>query len=161
MRRTTAPRIEFIEFLSRKLCAPSERAASQRCVRRFLNAISIACSIQRPGFKDVNLPNAPIGSPEFCAAYFAALRGENVAQVASIAATSAGSVNAVVAQFFEKADSFKVLKPSTQKLRRALLNKFCKAHGDKPFAQIDRDYIDRLFNAMPSPVALCCSRCVR
>jgi hypothetical protein len=41
---------------------------------------------------------------------------------------------------------------STRKLRRSLLTNFCRAHGDKQIAQLDRKYIERLLQAMPTLV---------
>jgi integrase len=94
-----------------------------------------------------------IGSPEFMAAYHAALRGEQPTQaVAAVTArTGPGTINAAVALYLDS-NAFMQLSPSTRVLRRSILKKFCGLVGDKPIALLDRKYIERLLQDMPSPV---------
>jgi integrase len=107
---------------------------------------------RRPGQSgSISLPTT-IGSSEFDAAYAAAVHGQNVEQAAATTRTGGlGSINATVAQYFDSS-AFTVLGTGTQGLRRGLLNKFCRAHGDKRIATLDRKYIERLLQDMPTPV---------
>jgi integrase len=106
---------------------------------------------RRPGQNgSISLPTT-IGSSEFDAAYAAAVHGQNVAQAAATTRSGLGSINATVAQYLDSS-AFTVLGTGTQGLRRGLLNKFCRAHGDKRIATLDRDYIERLLQDMPTPV---------
>jgi integrase len=94
-----------------------------------------------------------IGSPEFMLAYHAALRGEQPAQVvaAVTARTGPGTINAAVAQYLDS-NAFMQLGESTRALRRSILKKFCGLVGDKPITLLDRKYIERLLQNMPTPI---------
>jgi hypothetical protein len=81
---------------------------------------------RRRGYSSVRLPGL-IGSPEFMAAYHAALRGEQpAAAVAEMTArTGPGTINAAVALYLDS-NAFMQFGKSTRALRRSILKKFCE-----------------------------------
>src|SRR5262245_39343290 len=87
---------------------------------------------RRAGFKQVPLPGLP-WSPEFMAAYEAAMRG-TIAAPGEIGAsrTAAGTVDAMVAQYLDcsqkSTSPFKTLAPETQRTRRNILENFRERH---------------------------------
>ncbi len=94
---------------------------------------------RRPGRKSVRLPGLP-GSPEFMAAYNAALMGgaaHDVETHVEIGAsrTVDGTVHALVGAYLDcsprSTSPFKTFAPSTQRKRRNLLESFRNDHGDK------------------------------
>jgi integrase len=107
---------------------------------------------RRRGYPSARLPGS-IGSAEFLAAYHACLRGEHPAPaIAEMKARSGpGTINAAVAQYLDS-NTFMRFGDSTRALRRSILKQFCRLVGDKPIAPLDRKYIDRLLQSLPSPV---------
>jgi len=90
---------------------------------------------RREGFKQVPLPGLP-WSPEFMAAYEAAMRGSTAPPVEIGASrTVAGTVNAIVAQYLDcspkSTSPFKTLAAETQRTRRNILENFRERHGSK------------------------------
>lgn len=86
---------------------------------------------RRPGQPKIPLPGSP-GSREFEAAYHAAFAG--IARKPVGANRSApGSVGAAVAAYYGD-NAFLSLKPSTQKMRRAILERFRADFGAQPLA---------------------------
>jgi integrase len=90
---------------------------------------------RRAGFKQQPLPGLPY-SPEFMAAYEAALNGgdQPVIEIGA-ARTVGGTVNALVAAYLDcsakSTSPFKAAAPETQRTRRNILENFREAHGDK------------------------------
>jgi integrase len=84
-------------------------------------------------------------SPQFMAAYEAAL----VAPSAEVGRKRIrpGSVAAAVASYFGSSE-FSRLKPATQRVRRALLEKFRREHGDKPIAVLPREFVEKMLRQM-------------
>jgi len=83
------------------------------------------------------LPGVP-GSPEFMAAYNAALGGTPVPPPASSAPARTHTVNELVAAYLDGPQSpFGTLSPVTQRTRRYIFERFCAAHGDKRTHVID------------------------
>jgi hypothetical protein len=107
---------------------------------------------RRRGYPSARLPGS-IGSAEFLAAYHSCLRGEHPAPaIAEMKARSGpGTINAAVALYLDS-NAFMHFGKSTRALRRSILKKFCELVGDKPLALLNRKYIDRLLQSMPSPV---------
>jgi hypothetical protein len=93
---------------------------------------------RRRGYPHVRLPGL-IGSPEFMAAYHAALRGEQSAgAIAEMAArTGPGTINATVGQYLGS-NAFMQFGDSTRALRRSILKRFCKLVGELPIAPLNR-----------------------
>ena len=88
---------------------------------------------RRPGSKQIRLRGVP-GSQEFMDAYQAALDGQTAPE-RQIGAkrTRPGTVNAAVVGYYTCL-AFRSLAPSTQKMRRAILERFREDHGDKRIA---------------------------
>lgn len=100
---------------------------------------------RRPGFKLVPLPGLP-WSPEFMAAHEAA---RNAAQPVQIGAsrTEPGSVGDAVARYLGSA-AFVQLAPSTQAMRRAILERFRAEHGDKRIHKLQDEHVARLIGKL-------------
>ena len=107
---------------------------------------------RRRGYPSVRLPGS-IGSAEFLAAYHACLRGKQpVPAIAALTGrTGPGTINAAVAQYLDS-NAFMQLGEGTRALRRSILKKFCELVGDKPLVLLDRKYIERLLQNIPSPI---------
>lgn len=96
---------------------------------------------RRPGFKRIPLPGAP-GSDEFMAAYQLAVAGQVPRTEIGMAKTKPGSVNAAVIGYYNSL-AFQSLAPGTQKMRRAILERFRAEHGDKRIALLPPEFIAR------------------
>src|SRR5262249_7793911 len=55
------------------------------------------------------------------------------------------SIDALVASYYELI--FPTLKPSTQQMRRGILDRFCAEHGDKPVADIEHHHVTAILAA--------------
>jgi len=93
---------------------------------------------RRPGLPRVKLPGLP-GSDEFMEAYRAALAGMPIEIGAS--RSGAGSVSAAIAPYYNSTEFKDALAPSTQAMRRAILERFCEQHGDKPIGLLPTKFI--------------------
>jgi integrase len=83
---------------------------------------------RRPGYKSVALPGSPF-SPEFVAAYTAAMAGEPAPQRNVAASRSPqGSVNAAIVAYYTD-PTFTDLAAGTRKMRRAILENFRQDQG--------------------------------
>jgi integrase/recombinase XerD len=96
--------------------------------------------------------NGDPASPEFQAAYHAALRGERPGQ--AIAAVTArggtGSVKDALEGYFNSATFRDDYSSSTQALRKSVLNGLGKLVGNLPLAGMDRAYVERWLEASAS-----------
>jgi hypothetical protein len=83
-----------------------------------------------------------VGSAEFMDAYRRALAGE-VAPIfeTPLRASKPGSVSAAVAAYLDSID-FGGLALATQRDRRAILDRFREAYGEKSFAGLERKHVD-------------------
>jgi integrase len=97
---------------------------------------------RRPGFNSVKLEGLP-WSPGFMAAYEAALRDDNKASIGE-ARTLPGTVNAVVIAYLQHPSFTDALAKVTQQNRRAILENFRKDHGDKRFALMHADALQKI-----------------
>lgn len=90
---------------------------------------------RRSGQSKVRL-RGPIGSPEFLADYKNAAAGfsKSTAETPKAGAMVAGSIKGLCVDYYKSA-MFRELDPRTQKVRRAILERFCqhKGDGDKPY----------------------------
>lgn len=93
---------------------------------------------RRPGLPRVKLPGLP-GSDEFMEAYRAALAGMPIEIGAS--RSIVGSVSAAIAAYYNSTEFKDALAPSTQAMRRAILERFREAHGDKPIGLLPTKFI--------------------
>jgi integrase len=101
---------------------------------------------RRPGYKQVPLPGLP-GSPEFIAAYEAALLGDTAPHIEIGAGrVKPGSVAAAVSGYVSSMD-FANLAEGTQRERRFILERFRAEHGDKGIATLQRQHLERMIAA--------------
>lgn len=101
--------------------------------------------LRQPGRKKAPLPGLPY-SQEFMDAYTAALN--NAAPVIIGASRSApGSVAEAVARYLGST-AFATLAPSTQAMRRAILERFRVEHGDKRLAKLKPEHVARLIGKL-------------
>jgi hypothetical protein len=94
--------------------------------------------LRQPGLKEIPLPGLP-WSPEFMAAYEAGTKGDwNAVQIGSNK-TVPGTVNAAIVSYYNLSLEFKGMAPGTQKMRRAILERFREEHGDKRVALVHEE----------------------
>src|SRR5215467_11956101 len=89
------------------------------------------------------LPGLP-WSPEFMAAYEDALAGQLV-QVGSTR-VKPGTIRALAISYYNSL-GFRSLKPSSQAIYRRIIDRFCREHGDKRAATLQREHIVKLMAA--------------
>jgi integrase len=94
---------------------------------------------RRAGFRRVPLPGLP-WSPEFMAAYEAALKGEAAAIEIGASRTKPGSVDDAVVRYC-KSTAFQSLAPATQDGRRTYLERFRREHGDKQIKMLGSEHV--------------------
>ena len=99
---------------------------------------------RRPGFPRTKLPGLP-GSPEFMRAYEAALEGP-CREIGS-KRTKPGSLNVAIIGYYTSLE-FRSLAAGTQAMRRAILERFRRAHGDKPIALLPPKFIAHVLSNM-------------
>lgn len=100
---------------------------------------------RRAGSPATPLPGAP-GSPEFVAAYSAALAGF-VAVRGPERVAAAGSVSQAIAEYYAH-NSFLALALGTRQHRRAILERFRAEHGDKRLAMLEPRHVEKMLGAM-------------
>jgi integrase len=86
-------------------------------------------------------------SEDFMRQYAAALEGVQ-AQASNLGAarTKPGSFNALCVSYY-RSPEFRGLKASTQTVRRNIIERFRREHGDKPIARIERKHIKDIIGA--------------
>lgn len=94
---------------------------------------------RRPGFKKVRLPSDP-GSPEFMAAYHAAMSGHTIERQPSLRQSAPGTVSAAITAYYLD-NSFLAFAPGTRKMRRAILERFRAEDGDKRLAMMEQKHV--------------------
>lgn len=95
--------------------------------------------VRRRGFKSIPLPGLP-WSPEFMAAYEAAMAGQGPRREIGVSRTKTGSISALVVKFYRSAE-WVGLAPSTQVTYRGILERFRSEYGDKPVALLQREHV--------------------
>jgi integrase len=95
---------------------------------------------RRPGFPRKPLPGLP-WSPEFMEAYERALAGQ--AQQAGSAKVLPGTMRALAVSYFQSVD-FRSMKANSQSVRRNIIDRLCREHGDKRAAMLHREHIVKL-----------------
>jgi integrase len=98
---------------------------------------------RRPGFKRTPLPGLP-WSPEFMAAYEDALAGQLV--LVGSTRVKPGTIRALAISYYNSL-GFRSLKPSSQAIYRRIIDRFCREHGDKRAATLQREHIVKLMAA--------------
>ena len=108
---------------------------------------------RRKGFPGVELPvNGDPASPEFQAAYHAAMRGERQDHALAMVAARGGSgtVKDAIERYLNST-AFRTYSPSTQGLRRPILKTFLRPGvGNLPLAKMDGRYIERWLETAPT-----------
>jgi len=105
---------------------------------------------RRPGFKSVPLPVTPYNSPEFEAAYQAAMSGEAPDQSIGANRTKPGTFNALIVSYYNST-AFHNLAAETQRTRRNILERFRTAKtstgiiiGDARIADLKRHRVEKM-----------------
>lgn len=101
--------------------------------------------LRRRGQKEVPLPGMP-WSTEFMDAYEAAL-GSATPVAIGAQRSAPGTVAEAVARYFASA-AFANLAPSTQSMRRAILERFRTEHGEKRFVKLQPEHVGRLISKL-------------
>src|SRR5688572_3750305 len=92
--------------------------------------------LRRPGVKRVPLTGLP-WSPEFMAAYEAAMAGETASRTeVGSSRTKPGSFSALVVAYYRSAD-FARLSDSTKTTYRGIIERLRADYGDKPIAKLE------------------------
>ena len=109
--------------------------------------------LRRPGHKKVRLPGLP-WSPEFMAAREAALNGEWIKPEmgSGLRRIVAGTVNAAIVSYYQTSAFKDGLAESSQKMRRAILERFREEHGDKRIALMHKGALQTILDKK-SPAA--------
>jgi integrase len=100
---------------------------------------------RRRGFKKTPLPGLP-WSPEFMAAYEAALAGQDKIEIGA-GRTKPGTMRALAVSYYNSATFRADLKPNSQATYRSLIDPFCREHGDKNVAGLRREHVIKLMAA--------------
>src|SRR5262249_12815771 len=98
---------------------------------------------RRAGFQARPLRGLPYGS-EFMADYDAAVAGQPLPVGAS--KVRPGTMLALAISYFASPE-FRVLRLSTQRAYRGIIDRLCRAHGDKRVADLRRDHVVKLMAA--------------
>jgi integrase len=101
--------------------------------------------LRRKGQPRIALPGLP-GSPEFAEAYHAALANPAPREIGADH-SPLGSLSAAIASYYGD-HSFLALAPITQKNRRAILERFRKAHGDNPLRELAQKHMTAILGKM-------------
>jgi len=104
---------------------------------------------RRRGQPRVQLPGLP-GSPEFMAAYQAAFSAAPA--VIGTSRSKAGSVSAAIASYYAS-PAFKGLAPSSQGVRRSVLEAFRRDQGNLMIAAMPKKFITTMLDAMKPSAA--------
>jgi integrase/recombinase XerD len=102
---------------------------------------------RRPGHKAVALPGLP-GSADFMDAYQAALAGAAPPLDIGASRTKTGTINAAIIGYYAHTSFTEGFAPETQKMRRAILERFRAEHGEKRIALSQRRHIVKLLEGM-------------
>jgi integrase len=100
---------------------------------------------RRRGFKQVALPGLP-WSETFMAAYEAALNGAQPIIIGE-SRTAPGTVDDAVVRYFGSV-AYTGLAPSTQGMRRAILERFRVAHGTKRIRMLQTEHLVRILASL-------------
>lgn len=101
---------------------------------------------RRAGQPKVRLPG-PLGSPDFLAAYKAAVDGKPLATPKRAGNVAANSLAWLCREYYQTA-VFKRLARDTQRVRRSHLDRFCAKNGDVPYKMIDTRSLRKVQDAM-------------
>jgi integrase len=100
---------------------------------------------RRAGSKRVPLPGLP-WSPEFMAAYEAAMAGDAPRLEIGAGRNKAGTVAALVSAYYVS-ETYLSHKPGTRTMQRQILERFRNEHGDKRYARLHSEHIVKLLSS--------------
>jgi integrase len=106
---------------------------------------------RRAGQPKVRLPGLP-WSPEFMAAYERAMSGQWTKPEAGASRTVPGTVNAALVSYYQSSAFRDGLAPSSQQMRRAILERFREEHGDKRIGLLHKKALQAILSKK-SPAA--------
>jgi integrase len=106
--------------------------------------------LRRRGFKSVPLPGLP-WSPDFMAAYEAALAGQPRTEIAA-STTKLGSMSALIVKFYRSAE-WAGLAGSTQTTYRGILERFRVEHGDRRVSELKSEHVRAILTKKASTPA--------
>jgi integrase len=106
---------------------------------------------RRPGCKAVPLPGLP-GSTGFNDAYAAALADAPRIEIGA-SRTIPGTISALTVAYYNSAEFKHEISAATQGNRRAIIERFRSAHGDKPVATLTRDHVTAMLAKIERPHA--------
>jgi integrase len=86
------------------------------------------------------------GTPEFAAAYTAALAGAEPTEKKGLGVPKQGTI-AALARSYLRSGVFAGLSPATQRARRYLVERFVAEHGDKEVARLERRHVKAIIDA--------------
>jgi integrase len=101
--------------------------------------------LRRRGRKEVPLP--PPSSPDFTAAYESALN-EALPIIIGASRTRPGTVEEAVARYLGSAAFTQQLAPSSQAMRRRILERLRAEHGDKRLRYLEAEHVARLLGRL-------------
>jgi integrase len=101
---------------------------------------------RRKGFRLTPLPGV-FGSAQFMAAYQAALATVTPVEIGAKKRSGPGSLSAAIAAYYGSLE-FRALTGGTPAKRRAILERFRAAHGDKPVRLLPRKFIVHMLSTM-------------
>lgn len=102
---------------------------------------------RKPGQRKIALHGEP-GSAKFMAAYSAALAGLELSAEKQKLDFSTGSISATIAAYYTD-NSFLRLAQGTQKMRRAILERFRTANGGKKITTLSREKLAEMLGQLP------------
>lgn len=94
---------------------------------------------RRKGHKGGKLPGSP-WSPEFMAAHEAYMKGAAISVSVGQSRTQAGSINALVASYYQSAE-YQTCKPVTRRFYRNVIERIRAEHGDKVVVNLERKHV--------------------
>jgi integrase len=107
--------------------------------------------LRAPGRRRVPLPGLP-WSPEFMEAWGKALDSDWGVPELGASRTRAGTVNAAIVSYYQSSAFRDGLAPSSQRMRRAILERFRVDHGDRRVAEMHKKALQIILNKK-SPAA--------
>ena len=105
--------------------------------------------LRRPGLKQVPLPGLP-WSPEFMAAYEAAMAGEKITP--GKGAIKPGSVADLITIYYQTA-AFTRLSDATRQTYRGILERFRAEYGDYSVARLEEQHVTAILDKMAATPA--------
>jgi integrase len=106
--------------------------------------------LRKAGLKKAPLPGLP-WSPEFMAAYEAALAGQPE-QIGS-SRVKPGTISALMVAYYNSAEFKHELAPETRRKRRNIAERFREQHGDKRVVLLQREHINKILMKIERPHA--------